>query len=210
MFNSEEFKMNIETFKNTFKTAMVEMKEDMKITNKKMKDGFKDTVKSMSDGIVEFAINGKGAFKDFVRSALIDLAKLALQRALFGFLGGFKFAKGGAFEGGVQAFAKGGVVSSPTMFPMANGAGLMGEAGPEAIMPLSRDSSGALGVKADLSSLSGGGGTVINQTIQVDATNSDISQQKLEEAVQKGAYGGFQLVVDDINRGGVIPQLQGA
>lgn len=208
MFDSQEFKMNIDSFKNTFKSAMAEVRDDMKITNGKIKEGFEKTVESMSDGIVEFAVNGKAAFKDFVHSALIDLAKLALKRALIGFLGGF--SNGGAFEGGVQAFAKGGVVSSPTMFPMANGAGLMGEAGPEAIMPLSRDSSGALGVKADLSSLSGGGGTVINQTIQVDATNSDISQEKLEEAVKRGAYGGFQLVVDDINRGGAIPQLQGA
>jgi phage-related minor tail protein len=53
----------------------------------------------------------------------------------------------------VSAFAQGGsfsnsVVSSPTLFPFADGVGLMGEAGPEAIMPLSRDSSGTLGVKA--------------------------------------------------------------
>lgn len=63
----------------------------------------------------------------------------------------FGFAKGGAFQGGkeVQAFASGGVVSSPTLFPMANGGtGLMGEAGAEAIMPLRRSSNGRLGVEA--------------------------------------------------------------
>jgi len=63
----------------------------------------------------------------------------------------FGFAKGGAFQGGkeVQAFASGGVVSSPTLFPMANGGtGLMGEAGAEAIMPLRRGSNGRLGVEA--------------------------------------------------------------
>ncbi|HEY4202310.1 MAG TPA: hypothetical protein VGM83_17290 [Devosiaceae bacterium] len=54
------------------------------------------------------------------------------------------FAKGAAFQGGVQAFAAGGIVSRPTMFPMANGADLMGEAGPEAIMPLRRGSDGRL------------------------------------------------------------------
>lgn len=61
------------------------------------------------------------------------------------------FANGGVFNGGkeVQAFANGGVVSSPTLFPMANGGtGLMGEAGAEAIMPLRRDASGRLGVEA--------------------------------------------------------------
>jgi hypothetical protein len=68
---------------------------------------------------------------------------------IFGMLAGlFGFAKGGAFVGGVQAFANGGIVSKPTMFPMANGAGLMGEAGPEAIMPLRRGPDGRLGVSA--------------------------------------------------------------
>ena len=49
---------------------------------------------------------------------------------------------------GFVPFAKGGVVSGPTIFPFANGTGLMGEAGPEAIMPLSRGSDGRLGVVA--------------------------------------------------------------
>ncbi len=59
-------------------------------------------------------------------------------------------AKGNAFErGGVHAFAKGGtftnsIVDHPTFFKFAKGTGLMGEAGPEAIMPLRRDSSGRL------------------------------------------------------------------
>ncbi|MEM9715870.1 MAG: phage tail tape measure protein [Pseudomonadota bacterium] len=59
------------------------------------------------------------------------------------------FAKGGVIaDGRVQAFAKGGVVSQPTTFPMARGTGLMGEAGPEAIMPLARGADGRLGVQA--------------------------------------------------------------
>jgi tape measure domain-containing protein len=73
--------------------------------------------------------------------------------------GSIGLAQGGVLSGGgLTAFAKGGVVDSPTLFPMAKGTGLMGEAGPEAVMPLSRDSDGNLGV-------SGGGGsgvTVVN------------------------------------------------
>ena len=61
-------------------------------------------------------------------------------------------ADGAYFSGGMSYFAKGGVVSSPTLFQFADGgtmqAGLMGEAGPEAIMPLERDGKGRLGVKA--------------------------------------------------------------
>ncbi len=59
------------------------------------------------------------------------------------------FEKGGAFsQGRVMPFAKGGVVAEPTSFPMRGGRGLMGEAGPEAIMPLARGADGRLGVQA--------------------------------------------------------------
>jgi tape measure domain-containing protein len=52
-------------------------------------------------------------------------------------------ANGNAFgANGIIPFAKGGIVNSPTMFPFAKGIGLMGEAGPEAIMPLSRGPGG--------------------------------------------------------------------
>ena len=55
------------------------------------------------------------------------------------------FSHGGV-PGRVQAFASGGIVSQPTYFPMPDGAGLMGEAGAEAIMPLKRGSDGRLSV----------------------------------------------------------------
>ncbi|NVO22826.1 phage tail tape measure protein [Donghicola mangrovi] len=65
------------------------------------------------------------------------------------------FANGGAFvQGRVMPFAKGGVVSAPTSFPMKGATGLMGEAGPEAIMPLTRGPDGALGVRASGGALS--------------------------------------------------------
>jgi len=58
-------------------------------------------------------------------------------------------AHGNAFEAGnVIPFARGGLVDRPTLFPMARGTGLMGEAGPEAIAPLRRTASGDLGVQA--------------------------------------------------------------
>ncbi|GGO25596.1 tail protein [Gemmobacter aquaticus] len=59
------------------------------------------------------------------------------------------FAQGGPFSAGrVVPFAQGGVVSSPVSFPMRGATGLMGEAGPEAIMPLARGADGRLGVQA--------------------------------------------------------------
>lgn len=88
-----------------------------------------------------------------------DLLQMATRRLVLGPLSDALFdsgglfsqiigsAKGNVFRGGnVVPFAKGGVVSRPTMFPMPRGVGLMGEAGEEAILPLKRSSSGHLGV----------------------------------------------------------------
>lgn len=73
-------------------------------------------------------------------------------------------AKGGIFSNGTEiAFANGGIVSSPTLFPMAHGQGLMGEAGPEAIVPLKRGKDGKLGI-------SGGGGMVNNVVNNISVT----------------------------------------
>jgi hypothetical protein len=78
-------------------------------------------------------------------------------------------AKGNAFgANGIIPFAKGGIVNSPTLFPFAKGTGLMGEAGPEAILPLKRGADGSLGVMA-----SGGGGDV-NVVVNVDAKGSSV------------------------------------
>ena len=73
-----------------------------------------------------------------------------IGKATGGLFGGGRFAKGGAFgsTGEITAFASGGVVSQPTVFPFARGIGLMGEAGPEAILPLRRGRGGRLGVEA--------------------------------------------------------------
>lgn len=72
----------------------------------------------------------------------------------------FLVARGGVFEGGnVIPFARGDVVEQPTLFPMARGIGLMGEAGPEAVLPLRRLPSGRLGVETPGSSPGGGGST---------------------------------------------------
>ncbi|MDI2589871.1 phage tail tape measure protein [Pseudomonas sp. 681] len=89
-------------------------------------------------------------------------------------------ANGGAWSGGVQMFANGGaftngVVNTPTSFGMAGGkAGVMGEAGPEAIMPLTRTASGALGVRALGGGL--GGGTTISVQVVVASDGSTSSK----------------------------------
>lgn len=80
--------------------------------------------------------------------------------------GMFPNANGNAFsQGQVMPFAKGGVVTQATTFPMKHGTGLMGEAGPEAIMPLTRGADGRLGVQA------AGGGQV---SVVMNITTPDV------------------------------------
>jgi lambda family phage tail tape measure protein len=76
-------------------------------------------------------------------------------------------ATGNAFsQGRVMPFAKGGVVAQATAFPMRGGTGLMGEAGPEAIMPLARGPDGRLGVR------SGGGGAA---QVTINVSTPDVA-----------------------------------
>jgi hypothetical protein len=91
------------------------------------------------------------------------------------------WAMGGAFmDGEPIPFARGGIVNSPTLFPMASGMGLMGEAGPEAVMPLKRVN-GKLGVV-----MSGGGGSVVqNFYVNGSVTQKTAAQMRQEEAIQQ-------------------------
>lgn len=81
------------------------------------------------------------------------------------------FAKGGVVSSGrVQAFARGGVVDGPVRFPMRGGTGLMGEAGPEAILPLARGADGRLGVRAG----GGGGGGAAPVRVTMNIATPDV------------------------------------
>ena len=97
-----------------------------------------------------------------------------LQSILSGIL---PFAKGSAFGAGrVAAFARGGVVDGPTHFPMRGGVGLMGEAGPEAMMPLTRGADGKLGVRGG----AGGGSVQVTMNISTpDAAGFQRSQSQI-------------------------------
>lgn len=96
-------------------------------------------------------------------------------------------AHGNVFEGSnIIPFARGGVVDEPTLFKFASGTGLMGEAGPEAIVPLKRGSDGNLGIA---SSGGGGGSVAVNVQIQ-NHNNSDVSVSH-----QKNSSGGTDLTV---------------
>ena len=176
-------------------------------------DGY---AKSISSTFVDFATGAADAqksFSDFATSVLRDLATMTTQmlimepllrsfKQLIGLPGGATNANtpsalGNAFgPRGLLAFAQGGVVASPTTFAFAGGTGLMGEAGPEAIMPLKRNARGQLGV------ISGGSDgdvtvNVINQAgadVQVEQGRSSNGQREITIMVQRA-------VADGIRRG---------
>jgi hypothetical protein len=144
-------------------------------------------VNGIADAFTELALTGKASFADLARSILADLTKIFIKMAVFKFfdfafpgLGLSKSANGNVFaQNGIQKFAMGGVVNRPTIFPFANGTGLMGEAGPEAIMPLQRAANGKLGVIAS------GGGTT-NVVVNVDASGNSNVQGDQAQAKQLG------------------------
>ncbi|WP_265694334.1 phage tail tape measure protein [Providencia rustigianii] len=91
-----------------------------------------------------------------VQKVLINMAIVNSMKAAGGYFGGgfgsfmssiIPNAKGGVYDSPSLSSYSGQIVNSPTMFAFAKGAGLMGEAGPEAIMPLTRGSDGSLGVR---------------------------------------------------------------
>jgi tape measure domain-containing protein len=89
-------------------------------------------------------------------------------------------ANGNVFaQNGIVPYAMGGIVDRPTLFPFAKGIGLMGEAGPEAIIPLKRGADGRLGV-------AGGGGGSTNVTVNVDASGNASVQGDQSQAKQLG------------------------
>jgi phage-related minor tail protein len=127
------------------------------------------------DGLIFDGMKLSDALKTVARS-MVDAAYAAAIRPVTNHLGGLlagavnavvggiaPFQDGGAFvQGRVMPFAKGGVVATPTTFPMRGGTGLMGEAGPEAILPLSRGPGGRLGVE-----MAGGAARAVNVTMNI-------------------------------------------
>lgn len=149
-----------------------------------------------STQLTNVLFNSEAKFRDFTVSILKMIAEMQIQKFLVGTGGLFDFggitpnAKGGVYTApGLSAYS-GQVVSKPTLFPFARGAGLMGEAGPEAILPLRRGADGKLGVIAAANKSAGGFSQVNHITIQNDGSNGEIGPQALNAVyniAKKGA-----------------------
>lgn len=143
-----------------------------------VKTSWDETAESIAGSVGDtFAdiILGTASVGDALESMLKQITRMLLQELVIkqmvsGLTGLLTPAASGlVFSGGsVVPMAGGGVVNGPTAFPMSGGrTGLMGEAGPEAVMPLSRDKSGKLGVKVE------GGGAIQNFTFNITTPDAD-------------------------------------
>ena len=167
-----------------------------------MEEGFM----SMIDGTASVG----DAFKEMARQIIAELMRvLVVKRMVAGVTSLFGFADGGAFSGGsqIQAYADGGVVGGPTFFPMSGGkTGLMGEAGPEAIMPLKRGANGKLGVQME-----GGGGDniTVNQSFNFSANGDDSVKRIIAQAAPQIANMTQKQIMDSRRRGGAMKSTFG-
>jgi phage-related minor tail protein len=160
-----------------FDSELARMQETMLLTGREvgtLSSSIGGGLRRSFDGLVFDGLKLSDALQMVARTMVDSVYSIAMRpvqnafggmlaEGINGLVGGIMpFATGGAFsQGRVMPFAKGGLVSSPTMFPMRGGRGLMGEAGPEAILPLARGADGRLGVQA------GGGGRPVTVVMNI-------------------------------------------
>jgi len=171
------------------KSPLAKFADEIKNFQESIDNATVSAFQKMEDTLVNFVKTGKFAFKDFADSVISDILRIAIRQAITKPLMGFMFPGLGLAKGGVMAnnnivpYRNGGVVGAPTMFKYGGSKlGVMGEAGPEAIMPLKRGKGGKLGVE-----MHGGGGgraTTVNYTGPTLNFNGD-------EYVPKAAVGGI-------------------
>jgi hypothetical protein len=159
-----------------FDGELARMKETMIFTGREvntLSSGISGGLRKAFDGLVFDGMKLNDALKTVAGTIVDSVYSIAIKpvtgalggllaQGVAGVMGaGMPFANGGAFsQGKVMPFAKGGIVGAPTTFPMRGGRGLMGEAGPEAIMPLARGPDGRLGVQA-------AGGKAVNVVMNI-------------------------------------------
>ena len=168
---------------DSLKEGMKSYLNSIKDVNAQIKDATEAAFKGMEDALVNFVMTGKLNFADLTRSILADIARIAIRQAIIAPIIGAIFpglssasAKGNVFDKGIKEYAKGGIVTKPTMFAYGSGGtgrfGLMGEAGAEAILPLKRGRSGNLGVEAS--------GSATNIVVNVDASGTSVEGDQAE------------------------------
>ena len=200
---------NIETQINkTIQLEEAERKRQEAIEEaKRQQEELKDTIESSMEDAFMSVLDGtktvEEAFRMMARDIIAHLMRVyVVQKMVSSFTGDIPFlnANGNAFSNGnVVPYANGGVVGGPTYFPMAGGkTGLMGEAGPEAIMPLKRGKGGKLGVAVE----GGQQPVVINQSFNFQANGDETVRRIIAAEAPKIAEATSAAIVDQRRRGG--------
>jgi hypothetical protein len=152
----------------SFSTELTRMREQLSETTRdlgNLETGLAGGLRRAINGLVIDGDRLSDALSTVGR-AMIDTVYKAAMKPVTDRLGGLLSQGLNGLVSNVMPFAKGGVVSGGTAFPMRGGMGLMGEAGPEAILPLTRGPDGRLGVRAQ-------GGAAPNVTINI--TTPDVA-----------------------------------
>lgn len=161
---------------------------------------YTDTLMSGMESLITGSKSVNEAFRDMLRNMLLDIYRQKVMQPIAdagsNFLMNLFMAKGGAFNKGVQMFADGGVVNAPTAFGHSGGVGVMGEAGPEAIMPLKRGPDGKLGVAGSA------GNVVVNQSFNFSANGDDSVKRIIAQAAPQIAQMTQKQIMDSRRRGG--------
>jgi hypothetical protein len=155
------------TVVTTFEGELARMRDTMLFTGREVNSlstGIGGGLRRAFDGLVFDGVRLSDALRS-VGKTIADTFYNTALRPVQNALGGFVANGLNGLLSNVQPFAKGGVVGGPTSFAMRGGIGLMGEAGPEAIMPLSRGADGRLGIQA-------GGGRAV--TVVMNITTPDV------------------------------------
>ncbi|MEP1520077.1 phage tail tape measure protein [Ascidiaceihabitans sp.] len=164
--------------------VLVETGQDVRVLEKGLSSGLRKAF----DGVVFDGDKLSDALRN-VADSMIKATYNAAMKPIAGHFGGLlsqgvsgllgkilPFADGAPFsQGRVMPFANGGVVSSTTPFGMRGGMGVMGEAGPEAIMPLARGPDGKLGVRGG----GGGGASIVMNITTPDVQGFARSQSQI-------------------------------
>ena len=196
---------------------VVRVLEEQKELQKEVADTIANEMGNALMSMVDGTKSVKDAFRDMANDIIKELYRIYVVKQITGMISGgidsfmgfnaSASANGNVFSNGnLVPYADGGIVGSPTTFPMNDGrTGLMGEAGPEAIMPLKRGKNGKLGVQAE----GGSGDVIIHQNFNFTANGDESVKKIIAQQAPAIANMTKKQILDDRRRGGQMKQAFG-